>query len=213
MTDKPAFSLRRILTMWNTGLAVFSILGCWTCAASFLRNLRENGFTHSVCNDWIHYAPENAHVALWCLLFLLSKAVELGDTAFIVLRKTPLSFLHWYHHVTALIYCAWFSAESPALSNWIGTTNYLVHSVMYSYYTAKAAGVRVPRWVSQMITTLQLVQFVLGVITMITALILKTNGAYCDASYPFIYVGMIVYTSYFVLFLNFFYQRYLWGKN
>ena len=209
MREKPAFSLRRSLTMWNTGLAVFSILGCWTSAPSLLRNVTENGFSHSVCNDWVRFSPENAHVALWCLLFLLSKSIELGDTAFIVLRKTPLTFLHWYHHVTVLLYAAWFSAEPSAVTNWFSTTNYFVHSVMYFYYVVKAAGVRLPRSVAQLVTLLQLAQFVLGVVTILTAFLQKINGVDCDASYSILYIGIIIYISYFVLFLNFFYQRYL----
>lgn len=32
---------------------------------------------------------------LWAFLFVLSKIVELGDTAFLVLRKRPIIFLHW----------------------------------------------------------------------------------------------------------------------
>ena len=32
----------------------------------------------------------------WTFMFALSKVPELGDTLFIVLRKQPLIFLHWY---------------------------------------------------------------------------------------------------------------------
>jgi hypothetical protein len=44
-------------------------------------------------------APEplygNAAVGFWVQAFILSKIFELVDTAFIVLRKRPLVFLHW----------------------------------------------------------------------------------------------------------------------
>jgi hypothetical protein len=46
---------------------------------------------------------------------------------FIVLRKRDLQFLHWYHHVTVLIFC-WnsFVTESAA-GLWFIAMNYTVH--------------------------------------------------------------------------------------
>lgn len=44
--------------------------------------------------------------AFWATMFVLSKVPELGDTVFIILRKQPLIFLHYYHHATVLVY-AW----------------------------------------------------------------------------------------------------------
>ena len=212
MAGRSAYHLRRPLVMWNTGLAVFSILGFVTVSPRLAENLAEGGFVSSVCQGWMYYSPDAAPSQLWTLFFLLSKSVELGDTAFIVLRKTPLSFLHWYHHVTVFIYCAWYSGTASvesAICFWFGTTNYFVHSLMYSYYTLKAAGVRVPRCVAQVITLLQLAQFVVGVTTILTALVHKASGIDCDAAYDFLYTGLLIYVSYFILFINFFIQRYL----
>ena len=44
-------------------------------------------------------------VGLWLFLFIMSKFPELIDTAFIVLKKGVLIFLHWYHHITVLLFC------------------------------------------------------------------------------------------------------------
>eukprot|EP00122_Pirum_gemmata_P011475 Pgem_evm2s10633 len=57
---------------------------------------------------------------MWTTLFIFSKIPELFDTMFIVLRKRPLIFLHWYHHITVLAYC-WHAYATRASS---------VHAVM-----------------------------------------------------------------------------------
>lgn len=50
---------------------------------------------------------------LWTWLFCLSKLAELGDTIFIVLRKRPLIFLHWYSHLKVLLcVCAQWTNDS-----------------------------------------------------------------------------------------------------
>jgi hypothetical protein len=46
-------------------------------------------------------------------LFILSKFPELVDKFFIVARRRPLLFLHWYHHVAVLLYC-WHSYATEA---------------------------------------------------------------------------------------------------
>jgi elongation of very long chain fatty acids protein 6 len=70
---------------------------------------------------------------LWVQLFCLSKIPELFDTAFIVARKKRLMFLHWYHHVTVLLFC-WHSYATEASTGiFFVAMNYSVHAIMFGY--------------------------------------------------------------------------------
>merc|ERR1719197_2386399 len=70
----------------------------------------------------------------WVMTFIYSKIPELIDTVFIILRKKPLIFLHWYHHVTVLLYC-WDAYSTMAASGlYFVAMNYSVHAFMYGYY-------------------------------------------------------------------------------
>jgi hypothetical protein len=70
------------------------------------------------------------HLRLWVQLFILSKIPELIDTVFIVQRKRPLIFLHWYHHVTVLLYCWHSYATEASQALYFVAMNYSVHAVM-----------------------------------------------------------------------------------
>lgn len=71
-----------------------------------------------------------------------------GDTAFIILYKWPLIFVHWYHHSTELVYKSFGYKNKVAAGGWFMTMNYGVHAIMYNYYTLKAAKVKPPQVVS-----------------------------------------------------------------
>lgn len=206
MRDRPAYKLRFQLATWNAGLAAFSVLGALHLFPALFESVKKGGIRHSVC-----YWPisVSSSFALWVFLFLLSKLVELGDTAFIILRKTPLTFLHWYHHVTVLLY-SWISLPTRvAVGHWFGAMNCFVHSIMYSYYFIKSSGYKVPSWVAQCITILQLLQFALGLYFNLLAFWVKSSGEECMLMDHIFYYGMILYGSYALLFLNFFYHRYI----
>lgn len=99
MKDKQAFDLKRPLIVWNFGLGVFSIIGFARSFPGFISLLNKpNGFYNSICVRSDMTIP----MAFWGLMFAFSKFVELGDTVFIVLRKKPLVFLQWYHHLATL---------------------------------------------------------------------------------------------------------------
>ena len=49
MQNRPKFGLRRVMSIWNTALAAFSIAGACRTAPEFFHVLRNYGFTYSVC--------------------------------------------------------------------------------------------------------------------------------------------------------------------
>jgi len=207
MQKRPRFEMKGILALWNFLLAAFSIMGSYrTVPETFYILNRKNGFHHSVCFPTHEH---NSVWAFWAYAFVLSKALELGDTVFIVLRKQPLIFLHWYHHCTVLLY-SWYSySEYIAPSRWYIVLNFTIHSFMYSYYGLKSLRYRIPKQVAVFITSIQLIQMVVGVVVNVHAYQSKQSGIECDVNYHNINLSLIMYTSYFVLFLRFFYKTYL----
>lgn len=162
------------------------------------------------------YITEDRVAGFWTWLFVLSKLPELGDTLFVVLRKQPLIFLHWYHHITVLIY-SWFSySEYTSSARWFIVMNYCVHSVMYSYYALRAMGYKPPRFIPMVITSLQLTQMIVGCAINFWAYDYvqsvqnsKNNSSTCHISTINIKLSLAMYFSYFVLFARFFYVTYL----
>jgi hypothetical protein len=147
--------------------------------------------------------------AFWAWIFVISKALELGDTVFIVLRKQPLIFLHWYHHITVLVYSWYTYSEYIAPARWYVVLNFTIHSFMYSYYGLKALRYRIPKPIAVAITSLQLIQMIVGVIVNVHAYQAKQSGLECDVSDQNINLCLMMYSSYFILFARFFYKAYL----
>ena len=207
MEKKERFKLQRLLFMWNTGLAAFSVFGMLSLTPSLLQVLRHRGYQYSVCEFNVYKDPQ---LALWSVLFVFSKLIELGDTAFVVLRKSPLQFLHWYHHITVL-YLTWYHVPSGmvGLSHWGSVMNFFVHSIMYSYYALRAAGVKVPNNIAMTITLLQITQMLIGLAVHLTAYYLISQGRDCMTNnIPILFFGLAIYASYAILFIMFFINRF-----
>ncbi len=206
MDKRPPFGLRLPLLVWNVFLAVFSTIGAVIEVPSLVNNVRENGLDYTLCNSETEKVPL---LALFALLFVFSKVIEFGDTLFVVLRKTPLNFLHWYHHVTVCLF-SWHSlAIRSAPAHWYCAMNYAVHSIMYSYYIVKSSGIRMPSVVAQSVTLLQLIQFVAGFGVVLRSFWLYSSGVPCNTNSLNCIIGIVIYSSYLVLFGDFFYHRYI----
>lgn len=210
MKDRKPFDLRRALCMWSTGLAVFSGYACIKIFPLLWNLIRLGGFEYSVCDTT--YLVGSTSMGIWAFLFPFSKLPELFDTLFIVLRKTKLSFLHYYHHFSVFIYC-WYSYAFPISTGvWFGTVNFFVHSVMYSYYAIKASGRYPPRWVAKAITTLQLSQMFFGIFLNYTAFSAFLRGKVCAMDWFTIAISIFFYVTYAILFANFYYWTYIKKK-
>merc|ERR1711871_1253430 len=205
------FKLRYTWAVWNLLLAVFSIRGAWITVPHLINTIRAEGVRYTLCTpsqDWYL----SGKVGFWVSMFIFSKIPELIDTVFLVLQKKPVIFLHWFHHVTVLLYCwhAYVHDVSPGM--WFSCINYSVHSIMYFYYFCSIAGgvfKHVARPFAPLITTVQLLQMVVGSTVTAWAAWEKSNDDSCAAYASNLRLGLVMYTSYFVLFAILFYNLYL----
>ena len=206
MRRRPRFNLRRPLFAWNLALSLFSAIGTWRIAVPFAIDIVDVGWERALCS----FDYDNAPQCLWYFLFGLSKPFELIDTLFVVLRKQEIIFLHWYHHATVLCYCWWTLADPCGLVRLFCAMNYAVHTIMYAYYAIRAQGlVRLPRFVNVFITIVQIAQMGVGWAACVDGVVrIRRRGFSCDTELRHMYWPLVMYTSYFLLFVYFFYQRY-----
>ena len=152
-------------------------------------------------------------------LFIYSKIPELLDTAFLTFQKKPVIFLHWFHHVTVLLYC-WHAYHHQVSSGlWFASMNYCVHSIMYFYYfimifpspkpVRKAAQAIAP-----LITTIQILQMVGGIVVTVTGAYQSIyNPHVCHINAANYKMGLAKYGSYFALFVALFADKFLKPKK
>jgi len=206
MDTREPFELRRPLIVWNGFLSIFSILGAYRLVPAFIQLWSRSTLRETIC-----YAGffENGTIGLWTLLFILSKVPELIDTFFLIARKRPLMFLHWYHHATVLMYAFYIQRDRMAGGAYYSTMNYTVHAIMYTYYFLRACNVRVPKNVAMLITSLQILQMVVGVF--VTMYLWTELGTDCKIHRNNVLAATIMYSTYFFLFARFFVKAYITG--
>lgn len=205
MRNRKPLDLKFVLFAWNFFLAVFSVLGAMRIYEQFIASVKL-GMIFSVCDTAFY---NNNRSSLWAFLFAFSKVFELGDTTFLVLRKRPIIFLHVYHHVTVLIYCAYAYSDFVSSGRWYGAMNYFIHSIMYTYYAFTALKIaRVPRLINIGITSLQLLQMIAGLAITIFVINTKLNGVVCGQTMTNAVMVWLMYFSYFLLFLQYFNKTY-----
>ena len=212
MKKRPPFELRRLLYCWNLFLAMFSMIGTYKCVPPLYQIIMDRGFIGSCCFTDGHLNPD---ISVWSYLFVFSKVWEFMDTFFLVLRKKEVIFLHWYHHITVLIFTCYLFKDEIGLGHYFGSMNYIVHSVMYAYYAYSASGRRLPKFVSKFVTRLQLGQMFGGLLFTFSSYYGLRSGDYPDCMFNerAFWIAMAIYGSYAVLFLKLYIDRYYANKK
>ena len=206
MKDRKPYQLRLPLAVWNGVLGVFSITGSFVMVPEILKVLKNDGFRRACCEN--SFVKDN-QVLFWSWLFVWSKVLEFGDTAFIILRKQKLTFLHWYHHAMTVICVFIYFPNMIPINRWTGSMNYFIHSIMYTYYCFRALGFKFPKSVAMLITTLQILQMFVGLYVSSYSFAQKLAGFPCKISLNESIFCFTIYFTYFLLFLNFFFRSYL----
>uniref|UniRef100_A0AC34QKP7 Elongation of very long chain fatty acids protein n=1 Tax=Panagrolaimus sp. JU765 TaxID=591449 RepID=A0AC34QKP7_9BILA len=198
-----------VLALWNLAFSIFSGFAAYRLVPELFWACKHMGFVGSYCSNANYYT--DPLTGYWGWMFVMSKAPELGDTAFLILRKRPVIFMHWYHHAMTFVYAQITYTETQAWCRWSLALNLAVHTVMYFYFAVRALHIKTPRYVAQFITTIQIVQFVISCYIFGHLLLIKSTNSIpdCQVSWNSLSIGGLMYASYLYLFAQFFYNAYI----
>jgi len=203
------------MQLWNLGLCVMSFCIMLGTGIPWFESLLTRGLFQTVCDPQKDLYKGATGLLFWSYLFALSKYIELLDTLFVIIRNPtrPILFLHWYHHTTVLLF-TWFAEYYRFSVGFVFiTVNATVHTFMYFYYFLAARGHR-PSW-AILLTIGQISQMVLGIAACLYWGYNYSHGFSCGCDAPVIIMLSCVamYGSYLLLFVKFFYERYLAPKK
>ena len=85
--------------------------------------------------------------------------------------------------------------------------------LLVQYYAFRALKFRIPRWISMMITLLQLSQMIIGFWINVIAWVYKANGVVCQVTNKNLNVSLMMYGTYFLLFAHFFLGSYIFKSS
>jgi len=207
--NPPMKLLNKINEIWNFLLFVFSVVVHVCGVAVIVHTIWEGGFHVLLCDSrGLFWKGKSLFI---CWTFFISKLVELGDTLWLALRKRPIIFLHWYHHTTVLFF-GWYSLRKHyQLTIIFGMMNSCIHAFMYYYYWRAAQNHKL-QW-GPYLTIAQTVQMFIGlVLTFIWTYfyffdVLESPTCISHDPYLNLLSAMIMYASYFVLFLRFYFSK------
>lgn len=142
----------------NLLLMAFSAFTFYQVTPLLLASFRYRPFFDAFCDvgGWVY----RHGLGFWTWMFYISKYYELLDTAILLAKGKPSSFLQTFHHAGAII-SMWMLTSTRAFGAWVFVVfNSFIHTIMYFYYTLTCLGYQ-PTW-KRLMTYMQLTQFFVG---------------------------------------------------
>lgn len=214
MEDRKPFQWRKAMALWNLFLSIYSFMAMVRVFPPLLHSFTSLSLRENLCQ--VQQRVETFYglgsTGFWVQSFIWSKFLELFDTLFIIVHKKPLIFLHWYHHITVLLFTWDAYVSRAACGPLFISMNAAVHFVMYGYYFLMTIRMK-PKWLNPIFLTVsQILQMVVGVSSMLVTAYLhffdSTEESPCHGSRRTLIAALIMYGSYLFLFLKFFVERY-----
>lgn len=157
-SSQPWTRFRLAVVAHNLLLTFFSAYTFYAVVPLLLASFRYRPCYDSFCDvgAWAY----RHGVGFWTWIFYLSKYYELLDTAILLTKGRPSSFLQTFHHSGAIL-IMWMLISTRVFSAWVFVVfNSFIHTLMYTYYTLTCLGYQ-PRW-KRLMTFLQIAQFCVG---------------------------------------------------
>lgn len=151
--------LKILIFTHNVSLSIFSGKVFVSVISNWLYDVMQNPLAQTYCDT--HGRVWNNFMFYWAWAFYLSKYYEFIDTLIIMLKGRKITTLQSYHHAGAVV-SMWLIIVGQAAGSWAFVMfNSFVHTIMYCYYASTTLGIKPPY--KSLLTTLQIVQFALGV--------------------------------------------------
>lgn len=170
-----------------------------------LLSLRQ-GLYDVLCDPSYDY--RKSRLMWWCYIFYASKYVELFDTLLLLLRRSDLIFLHWFHHAV-VPFLFWWYMETAHTHQWVlVVANSFVHTPMYYYYYLAIAHPSYKPWWRLYITLCQIFQFVIDLTSSYLWVYWSSlHPTGCSGSLFGVFLGNFIGFSFLILFIRFYLQE------
>lgn len=200
-------ALKKLVIAHNAVMSVASaaLLMGMIVELNRMMSLPGSSFWQVLCDSPGRFTSGTLYFYYW--VNYIFKWIELLDTVYLRLRCKKVETLHWYHHSATLALC-WVQAVTQSCMAWcIIVINLFVHVWLYSYYALYELNIRC--WWKRHLTTLQIVQFVVGIAMCIGVLAIRIGHDFisndlfdhCHGSYAGGVFGIGILLSYLVLFV------------